>query len=426
MLDVKLLRTQAEELKQILAHRGFVLDIDKIQALESQRKALQTETQQLQHTRNEQSKRIGQMKAQGQDIESLRTEMLQLSDLLEKKEEQLSSIQAEWEHYCLTIPNRPHDSVPLGNNENDNVLIRQWGTPRTFDFTPKDHVALGLPDRGVDFESGALLSGSRFVVLKGAMARLHRALTQFMLDCHVDEHGYTEAYVPYLVKRDCLVGTTQLPKFQEDQFGVTESDLWLIATAEIPLTNLCREQVIPSEALPLKWVAHTPCFRREAGTYGKDMRGMIRVHQFDKVELVHMVRPEDSYQALETLTLHAETILQKLELPYRVMALCTADLGFGASKTYDLEVWLPGQEKYREISSCSNFEDFQTRRMQARFRHPETHKPELLHSLNGSGLAVGRTFVAVLENYQTAQGDIEVPKVLRPYLGGKARIGGEA
>jgi len=422
MFDVKLLRTQAETLRTQLATRGFSLDLNKLQTLENQRKTLQTETQALQHTRNETSKTIGQLKAKGEDIETLRAEMTRLGERLSEKTEALAKIQSEWDEYVLSIPNRPHESVPQGQSEADNLELRRWGNPRHFDFAPKDHVDLGARDRGIDFESGALLSGSRFVVLQGEMARLHRALIQFMLDCHTEEHGYREAYVPYLVKSDCLIGTTQLPKFREDQFGITESDLWLIATAEIPLSNLCREQILSSEQLPMKWVAHTPCFRREAGTYGKDMRGMIRVHQFDKVELVQMVRPEDSYAALETLTQHAETILQKLELPYRVMALCTADLGFGASKTYDLEVWLPGQGKYREISSCSNFEDFQARRMQARFRHPETHKTDYLHTVNGSGLAVGRTFIAVLENYQDAEGKIEVPKALRPYLGGKTQL----
>lgn len=422
MLDPKLLRTQPEIVAKTLKTRGFILDVEKLQTWEIARKNLQTETQQLQNTRNEKSKEIGKLKSQGHDIESLKAEMSSLGDILAEKEEALAKVQAQWDDYCLRVPNIPDADVPIGKTEAENVELRRWGEPKIFDFQAKDHVDLGLLHHGIDLESGAALSGSRFVVLKGEMARLHRALTQFMLDTHLEEHGYQEAYVPYLVHSDCLVGTSQLPKFKEDQFGVTDSDLWLIPTAEVSLTNLCREKVLNISELPQQWVAHTPCFRKEAGSYGKDIRGMFRVHQFDKVELVQIVKPEASELALETLTHHAEVILQKLELPYRVVSLCTGDMGFGAAKTYDLEVWLPGQNKYREISSCSNFRDFQARRMHTRFRHPDTQKNEYVHTLNGSGLAVGRTFIAVLENYQNSEGEIEIPQVLKRYMGDREKL----
>ena len=419
MLDPKLLRTDLAAVAAQLARRGFTLDTAAFEALEARRKAVQVRTEQLQAERKTRSKAIGQAKAKGEDVAPLMAAVADLGTELDTAAAELEQIQAELDDIMLGIPNLPDASVPDGKSEDDNLEIRRWGEPPEFDFQPRDHVDLGAPHGWMDFDAGAKLTGSRFVVMRGAMARLHRALIQFMLDTHTRDHGYTEIYAPYLVNADSLRGTGQLPKFEEDLFKLGgETPYYLIPTAEVPVTNLARDEIIEAERLPLKLTAHTPCFRSEAGSYGKDTRGLIRQHQFEKVELVQLVRPQDSWQALEALTGHAETILQQLELPYRVMALCTGDIGFSAAKTYDLEVWLPGQGKYREISSCSNFLDFQTRRMMARWRNPETGKPELLHSLNGSGLAVGRTLVAVLENYQQADGSIRIPTVLQPYMGG--------
>ncbi|HEY5733661.1 MAG TPA: serine--tRNA ligase, partial [Gammaproteobacteria bacterium] len=384
---------------------------------------LQIHTQELQNQRNSKSKNIGKAKAAGEDIQPLLDEVAKLGDELKQAEQALSQLQTEISDYTLGIPNIPHDSVPVGNDESDNREERTWGEPRAFDFDPKDHVDLGDVLAQVDFEVASKLTGSRFVVLSNGIARLHRALIQFMLDTHTNEHGYTETYVPYLVNADSLQGTGQLPKFEEDLFKVEgESGFYLIPTAEVPVTNIVRDVIVEDDYMPRKWVAHTPCFRSEAGSYGKDTRGMIRQHQFEKVEMVQAVRPDESWDALEELTGHAEAILQKLDLPYRVLTLCTGDTGFSSAKTYDLEVWLPGQQKYREISSCSNFTDFQARRLQARWRNPETGKPELLHTINGSGLAVGRALVAVMENYQNQDGSVTVPEVLRPYMGGAEQI----
>jgi len=419
MLDQKLIRTELETVARKLERRNYRLDTDRISTLEQQRKTLQTLTQDLQNERNTKSKTIGNAKAAGQDIQPLLKEVADLGEQLKSAQTRLLALQDELQQIYMEIPNLLHESVPDGRDENDNVEIRRWGTPREFDFTPKDHVDVGESLGQLDFEAAAKITGSRFLVLKGRLARLHRALIQFMLDTHTADHGYQEVYVPYIVNADSLRGTGQLPKFSEDLFALnTEQQYYLIPTAEVPVTNLVRDEIIPAEHLPLKYVAHTPCFRSEAGSYGKDTRGMIRQHQFEKVELVQMVRPQDSYNALEALTENAEKILQRLNLPYRVMALCAGDVGFSSAKTYDLEVWLPGQGKYREISSCSNFEDFQARRMQARWRNPETGKPELLHTLNGSGLAVGRTLVAILENYQQADGSVRIPECLRAYMGG--------
>lgn len=419
MLDPHLLRTQLQETAQRLAARGFVLDIARLAELEGERKKNQVQSEQLQAERNAQSKAIGKAKAAGQDTAPLMTAVAHLGDQLKAAEEQLSAIQERLNEITLGIPNLPHDSVPVGKSEHDNVEMRRWGEPPHLDFPPKDHVDLGAALGQMDFDAAAKISGARFVVLSGPLARLQRALTQFMLDVHTQEHGYTEAYVPYIVNADSLRGTAQLPKFEQDQFALKgEQNYYLIPTAEVPVTNLVRDLILHTDTLPRKYVAHTPCFRSEAGSYGKDTRGMIRQHQFEKVELVQIVRPQDSYQAHEELTGHAEAILKKLELPYRVVALCTGDMGFAAAKTYDLEVWLPSQNRYREISSCSNFGDFQARRMQARWRNPETNKPELVHTINGSGLAVGRTLVAIMENGQDRDGAIHIPKVLRPYMGG--------
>jgi len=418
MLDPKRLRTELDTVAQQLARRGYQLDTDRIRELEGQRKSIQVQTQELQSERNTRSKSIGKAKAAGQDIQPLLDEVASLGDQLKAAEEALHEVQEALREITLGIPNVPHDSAPEGQDEEDNREERTWGEIPQFDFEPKDHVDIGEALGGLDFDSAAKLTGSRFVVMSGTMARLHRALTQFMLDTHTGEHGYTETYVPYMVNSDSLYGTGQLPKFAEDLFKLEGTDFHLIPTAEVPVTNLIRDEIIDADSMPAKWVAHTPCFRSEAGAYGRDTRGMIRQHQFDKVELVQAVRAEESFAKLEELTGHAEAILQKLELPYRVVTLCTGDLGFSSTKTYDLEVWLPGQGKYREISSCSNFVDFQARRLQARWRNPETGKPELVHTLNGSGLAVGRTLVAVLENYQQADGSVRVPEVLRPYMGG--------
>ena len=419
MLDPRMLRTELARVAEQLARRGVVLDTTAFEDLEARRKALQVQVQDLQNQRNTRSKGIGKAKAKGEDIQPLLAEVADLGDQLKAANEALDAIQQEVRDISLGLPNLPHETVPDGRDEADNREERRWGEPLAFDFDPKDHVDLGVAKGWMDFDTATKLTGSRFVVLTGPMARLHRALIQLMLDTHTTEHGYTETYVPYLVNADSLYGTGQLPKFEADLFKVPgEKDFYLIPTAEVPVTNLIRDLIIEADSMPRKWVAHTPCFRSEAGSYGKDTRGMIRQHQFEKVELVQAVRAEDSLAALEALTGHAEAILQKLELPYRVVTLCTGDLGFSSTKTYDLEVWLPGQQKYREISSCSNFQDFQARRLQARWRNPETGKPELVHTLNGSGLAVGRTLVAVLENYQQADGSVRVPGALRPYMGG--------
>ena len=421
MLDSKLVRSQLTEIAQRLATRGFTLDVARFEALEAQRKAVQTRTEQLQAERNSRSKTIGQAKARGEDIGPLLAEVDQLGNELLQGKSDLEAIQVELDNLLLNIPNLPHESVPVGADEDANLEVRRWGAPRVFDFPIQDHVTLGELHGWLDFESAAKLSGARFAVLRGPIARLHRALAQFMLNLHTSEHGYEEAYTPYLVQASALQGTGQLPKFEEDLFKIEraeQADLYLIPTAEVSLTNLVAGQILEAKELPLKLVAHTPCFRSEAGASGRDTRGMIRQHQFDKVEMVQIVAPEHSFEALESLTGNAERVLQLLELPYRVLALCTGDMGFGAAKTYDLEVWVPSQDKYREISSCSNCGDFQARRMQARWRNPVTGKPELVHTLNGSGLAVGRTLVAVLENYQEADGRIRVPEVLKPYMGG--------
>ena len=423
MLDPKLLRSELDMVRQQLARRGFTLDTDALQILEHRRKTIQVETQQLQAERNSRSKGIGKAKAAGEDITPLLQEVEGLGEQLREKEQELSQLQDELNDILMGIPNMPHASVPDGKGEEDNPVLRTWGEPPVFDFEARDHVDLGEQLGQLDFETAAKLAGSRFSVIQGPLARLHRALIQFMLDSHTREHGYTEVYVPYLVNADSLRGTGQLPKFEADLFKTSgETDYYLIPTAEVPVTNLARNTITEPGQLPLRYTAHTPCFRSEAGSYGKDTRGMIRQHQFEKVEMVQLVRPETSYDALEQLTGHAEAILQKLELPYQLVTLCTGDLGFSAAKTYDLEVWLPGQQRYREISSCSNFEAFQARRMQARWRNPETGKPELLHTVNGSGLAVGRTLVAIMENYQQADGSIRVPDALESYMGGIKHI----
>lgn len=425
MLDSKLVRTQTQEVAARLATRGYVLDVSLVESLEARRKEVQTRTETLQAERNARSKGIGQAKARGEDIAPLLAEVDRMGSELEEAKRELDSVQGELDALLLGLPNLPDASVPVGKDEDDNVEVRRWGTPRDFGFEIKDHVALGETHGWLDFETAARFSGARFAVMRGPIARLHRALAQFMLNLHTGEHGYEEAYTPYLVQAETLQGTGQLPKFEEDLFKIGrdgESDLYLIPTAEVTLTNLAAGQILDAKRLPLKFTAHTPCFRSEAGASGRDTRGMIRQHQFDKVEMVQIVEPSTSFAALEELTRHAETVLQRLELPYRVLSLCTGDMGFGATKTYDLEVWVPSQGKYREISSCSNCGDFQARRMQARFRNAEG-KPELVHTLNGSGLAVGRTLVAVLENYQQADGSIRVPEVLKPYMGGIEVIG---
>ncbi len=419
MLDPQLLRTDAAAVAEALEKRGFDLDVAAYERLENDRRQLQTQTEELQNERNTRSKAIGQAKREGQDIQPLLEEVADLGDRLKEKEQALAGVREDLRALQLGIPNLPHDSVPVGDDEADNVEARRWGEPRELDFKPRDHVELGELHGGLDAEVAAKLSGSRFTVMRGAIARLHRALTQFMLDLHITEHGYEEHYVPYILNEESLIGTGQLPKFADDQFATEEEPRrYLLPTAEVPLTNLVRDEIVGADVLPLKMVAHTPCFRKEAGSYGKDTRGMIRQHQFDKVELVQITRPADSYEALELLTGHAESVLQRLGIPYRVVTLCTGDIGFSAAKTYDLEVWLPGQQRYREISSCSNFEAFQARRMQARWRNPDTGKPELVHTLNGSGVAAGRALVAVMENNQDADGNISVPEVLRPYMGG--------
>ncbi len=424
MLDIQLLRNDLEAVSQRLAIRPFVLDGAAFQALEQERKLVQTRTQELQAARNSMSKRIGQAKGKGEDVSALMAEAGQANAELQSLETQLTQLQAKLQDFLLMIPNLPHASVPLGRSAEDNAEVRRYGTPRQFDFEVKDHVDVGEKLGMLDFATATKISGSRFSLMTGQLARMHRALAQFMLDVHTGEHGYTEVYAPYMVNAASMRGTGQLPKFEEDLFAVQrgeEGKFYLIPTAEVPITNIVRDEIVPLELLPLKFVCHTPCFRSEAGSYGKDTRGMIRQHQFDKVELVQIVQPEHSYESLEALTGHAETILKKLELPYRVMALCAGDMGFSSAKTYDIEVWLPGQSAYREISSCSNFESFQARRMQARFRN-EKGKPELVHTLNGSALAVGRTLVAVLENYQSADGSVSVPAALRTHMGGLEKI----
>jgi seryl-tRNA synthetase len=461
MLDIQLLRNDLDNIANRLSSRGFALDVLRFKELEAERKDIQTRTQELQAKRNATSKQIGAAKAKGEDVSSIMAEVANLGDELKQLETKLEQVQQELNAFLSVIPNTPHADVPIGKSETDNVEVRKVGIPPKFGFEAKDHVSIGEGLGGLDFETAAKISGSRFMLLKGPLARLHRALAQFMLDMHTEQHGYTETYVPYLVNADSMRGTGQLPKFEEDLFCTFSStyisDLdeqkavrdeliksiekveagdfseqtasaltgllqkmkgyYLIPTAEVPVTNIVRDEIVPLEKLPMKFVAHTPCFRSEAGSYGKDTRGMIRQHQFDKVELVQIVHPEKSYAGLEELLGHAETILKKLELPYRVVKLCTGDMGFSAAMTYDIEVWLPAQNTYREISSCSNFESFQARRMQARFRNAQG-KPELVHTLNGSGLAVGRTLVAVLENNQLADGSVKVPEVLRPYMGG--------
>lgn len=416
MLDPKLLRNDLENVAKKLEIRGFKLDTAKITALESQRKKLQVETQELQNKRNAISKTIGLAKAKGEDTGAVLKEVESLGTKLKDQEEQLNNILEQMREIELNIPNIPHESVPPGKSEEDNVEIRRWGTPPQFSFQPKDHVDLG-EDGKLDFAAASKITGARFVVIRNKLAKLHRALIQFMLDIHTKEHGYEEIYVPYLVNRDSLIGTGQLPKFAEDQFAIKgDQEYYLIPTAEVPVTNFARDRIFEANELPLKFVCHTPCFRSEAGSYGKDTRGMIRQHQFEKVEMVRLVKPEDSYQALEELTNNAEVILQRLKLPYRVIILCGVDIGFGSAKTHDIEVWLPSQKRYREISSCSNFEDFQARRLQARWRNPKTNKVELLHTLNGSGLAIGRTLVAIMENYQDESGKIHVPEALWKYM----------
>ncbi len=424
MLDIQLLRSDLEAVSQRLAVRPYLLDGAVFQALEQERKLVQTRTQELQAARNSMAKRIGQAKGKGEDVSALMAEAGQANAELQSLEAQLAQLQTKLQDFLLVIPNLPHASVPPGRSAEDNAEVRRYGTPRQFDFQVKDHVDIGEGLGMLDFATATKISGSRFSLMTGQLARLHRALAQFMLDVHTGEHGYTEVYAPYMVNAASMRGTGQLPKFEEDLFAVPrgeEGKFYLIPTAEVPITNIVRDEIVPLELLPLKFVCHTPCFRSEAGSYGKDTRGMIRQHQFDKVELVQIVQPEHSYAGLEALTGHAETILKKLELPYRVMALCAGDMGFSSAKTYDIEVWLPGQSAYREISSCSNFEAFQARRMQARFRN-EKGKPELVHTLNGSALAVGRTLVAVLENYQNADGSVSVPAALQAYMGGLQRI----
>jgi seryl-tRNA synthetase len=423
MIDIQLLRKDIANVAARLATRKFQLDVEAFNALEAERKAIQTRTEELQGKRNSQSKLIGMMKGKGEDTTALMAEVAGLGDELKANEAALGAVQAKLSDFMQAIPNLPHESVPVGTDESGNVEVRKFGTPRSFDFEVKDHVDVGAP-LGLDFDTATKLTGSRFSVMKGGIARLHRALAQFMLNTHTDEHGYTECYTPYMVNADSLRGTGQLPKFEADLFSVKKGGaegegetFYLIPTSEVSLTNIVRDEIIAADSLPLKMTAHTPCFRSEAGSYGRDTRGMIRQHQFDKVEMVQVVHPEQSYGVLEEMVGHAETILQRLGLPYRVMALCTGDMGFGATKTYDLEVWLPAQNTYREISSLSNCEAFQARRMQARFRNAQG-KPELLHTLNGSGLAVGRTLVAVLENYQQADGSVLIPEVLQGYMGG--------
>jgi len=423
MLDPQLLRNNLEETAALLKRRGYDLDVENFAALEEKRKMHQVDAQALQAERNKKSKNIGKAKASGEDIKPLLDEVSSLGAKLEESEKTLAIVQDEMNEIMMSLPNLPDASVPDGKSEDDNAEIKKWGEPKQFDFSVKDHVDLGEALGQLDFETGAKIAGSRFAVMNAGIANMHRALTQFMLDLHTTEHGYTETYVPYIVNSDSLRGTGQLPKFEEDLFKLrAEQEFYLIPTAEVPVTNIVRDTIIEDSYMPRKYVCHTPCFRSEAGSYGRDTRGMIRQHQFEKVELVQVVTAEQSEQAHEELTSHAEAVLQKLNLPYRMVNLCTGDIGFSSRKTYDLEVWLPGQQKYREISSCSNFGDFQARRLKARWRNPETGKPELVHTVNGSGLAVGRTLVAIMENYQDAEGRIHVPDVLQPYMGNRKVI----
>ncbi|ABV36740.1 Serine--tRNA ligase [Shewanella sediminis HAW-EB3] len=428
MLDPKFLRTELEATAERLATRGFILDVERLSKLEEKRKSLQMATEELQASRNAISKSIGQAKAKGEDVAPIMAQVGDLGSQLDTKKQELAELLETLNAIAMSVPNLPDESVPAGADESENVEVRRWGTPKEFNFEVKDHVELGETLGGLDFKAAVKITGTRFIIMKGQIARMNRALAQFMLDLHTTEHGYTEAYVPLLVNEESLLGTGQLPKFGEDLFHTkpaTEEGqgLSLIPTAEVPLTNIARDTIIDEADLPVKLTAHTPCFRSEAGSYGRDTRGLIRQHQFDKVELVQLVKPEDSMAALDSLTGHAETVLQKLELPYRTVVLCTGDMGFGSSKTFDIEVWLPAQNTYREISSCSNMQDFQARRMQARYKAKSAKKPALLHTLNGSGLAVGRTLVAVIENYQNEDGSITVPEVLRPYMGGLEKIG---
>ena len=423
MLDLQLLRNDLAGTAERLAQRRYTLDVAGFEALENERKTIQTETQDLQAKRNQLSKQIGQRKGKGEDASELMAQVNAQAEQLKALEQKLADVQGRLNEFLSVIPNMPHASVPAGESADDNVEVRRVGEPRKFDFEVKDHVDIGTHLGMLDFDAAVKIAGARFSVLKGPLARLHRALAQLMLDIHTTEHGYSEVYVPYMVNAESANGVSSLAKFKDDLFKIEGRDLYLIPTAEYPVTNLVRDEILPAAQLPLKFVCHTPCFRSEAGSYGKDTRGMIRQHQFDKVELVQIVHPSESYQRHEELTRHAEVILQRLELPYRTVTLCTGDMGFSAAKTYDIEVWLPGQNAYREISSCSNFEAFQARRMQARFRN-EKGKTELVHTLNGSGLAVGRTLVAVLENYQRVDGGVDVPAALRPYMGGLEKIGG--
>ncbi len=423
MLDPQLLRNNLEDTAALLKRRGYDLDTKQFAKLEEQRKTLQMNAQSLQAERNKKSKNIGKAKASGEDIQPLLDEVSSLGAKLEEAEKALAVVQETMNDIMMALPNIPDASVPDGKSEDDNAEIRKWGEPKQFDFEVKDHVDLGEALGQLDFETGAKIAGSRFAVMHSGIANMHRALTQFMLDLHTTEHGYSETYVPYIVNSESLRGTGQLPKFEEDLFKLrAEQEFYLIPTAEVPVTNIVRDVIVDTDNMPRKFVCHTPCFRSEAGSYGRDTRGMIRQHQFEKVELVQIVTADQSEQAHEDLTSHAETVLQKLNLPYRVVNLCTGDIGFSARKTYDLEVWLPGQNKYREISSCSNFGDFQARRLKARWRNPETGKPELVHTVNGSGLAVGRTLVAIMENYQDENGNILVPEVLQSYMGGRTII----
>jgi seryl-tRNA synthetase len=417
MLDIQTLRTDVQAVAARLADRGYTLDTAQFAAIEAERKAIQIETQELQANRNALSKQIGQLKAKKEDASQLMAEVNAQAEQLKSLETKLEDVQQRLNAFLMQVPNVPHASVPAGRDAEANIEVRRVGEPKKFDFPAKDHVDIGEGLGLLDFETATKIAQARFVIMKGGLSRLHRALAQFMLDVHTTEHGYTEVYAPYLVNADSMRGTGQFPKFEDDQFAITADGLYLIPTAEVPVTNIVRDEIVAGAQLPMKFVCHTPCFRREAGSYGKDTRGMIRQHQFDKVELVQIVHPEQSYEGLEALTGHAETILKKLGLPYRVMTLCTGDMGFSAAKTYDIEVWLPGQNAYREISSCSNFESFQARRMQARYRN-DKNKPELVHTLNGSGLAVGRTLVAVLENYQRGDGGVDIPAALQPYMGG--------
>lgn len=424
MLDPKWIRAEPDQIAAQLKKKNFELDVNRLAELDGQRKSLQLETEALQNERNSRSKEIGKAKAAGEDVSEILASMENMKQELEQKKEQLNTIQQEFNGYLMGVPNVPHEDVPEGADESANLEVMTWGEVPSFDFPVKDHTEIGEDIGGLDFANASKLTGSRFVVMRGEIARLHRALEQFMLEMHTTQHGYTEVNVPYIVNQDSLRGTSQLPKFEEDLFKLRgDQDYYLIPTAEVPVTNLVRDEIIEANSLPLKFTCHTACFRSEAGSYGKDTKGMIRQHQFEKVELVQVVTPDSSTQALEDLTGHAEAVLQALELPYRKVILCGGDLGFGSSKTYDLEVWLPSQDCYREISSCSNFTDFQARRMQARWRNPETGKPELVHTLNGSGLAIGRTLVAILENYQQADGKVAIPQALQPFMNGTEIIG---